>query len=253
MTVVNAVEVATTSSKPSNGQTLISIVLDETGSMNSCWDSTISSFNDYIGSQKTVDHPCRVSLTTFSTQSGFGMRSVHSRGINMLSAMNSARETGQDVRPVFENVAVSTVNPLSRESYKPNGGTNLYDAIGTTIGRIDNQLAGMDSVPSVLVVIITDGEENASSEFTLGAIKMLISAKEAQGWTFIYMGANQDAWKVGQSFGLAKGQTMSYSTAEMADTMTTLSAATASYRGARATGAVAADAVARGFFDDAKK
>lgn len=249
MTVVNAVEVATTQSKPSNGQTLINIVLDETGSMQSCWDPTISSFNDFIGGQKAVDHPCQVSLTTFSTTGRFGSGI---RAMSMNAAMQAARDTGDDVRPVFENIPVSQVGFLSRENYKPNGGTNLYDAIGKTIARVDAQLATQDKVPSVLVVIITDGEENASVEYNLQGIKTLIQAKEAEGWTFIYMGANQDAWKVGSSFGLAKGQTMSYSTTEMAATMSTLSDATATYRTMRATGAVESTAIARNFFDDKK-
>lgn len=250
MTVVNAVEVATTQSKPNNGNTLINIVLDETGSMNSCWDATIASFNDYIGSQKTVGGNCAVSLATFSTQGRFG--AVRSMSLNMTAAMQKARDSGDNVRTVFENVNVQEVGPLSRESYKPNGGTNLYDAIGATIERVSRQLEGQDSIPNVLVVIITDGEENASTEYNLDAVKKLIQAKEQEGWTFVYLGANQDAWKVGASFGLSKGQTMSYSTDHMDSTMATLSAATSTYRATRsamAGSAASLDTVERNFFD----
>jgi len=101
-----------------------------------------------------------------------------------------------------------------------------------------------------LFVIITDGGENASTEFNLSAIRSLIKSKEDDGWTFIYLGANQNAWQVGQTFGLAQGQTMTYSTKNMSDTMSTLASATASYRSLRASGEVAYGSVTKRFFND---
>jgi hypothetical protein len=68
------------------------------------------------------------------------------------------------------------------------------------------------------------------------------------GWTVVYLGANQDAWAVGQTFGLAKGQTMSYNTAQMDTTMETLSAQTALYRSTRGVGGSAQASVAKDFF-----
>lgn len=248
MTEVIAVEVSTTSSKPRNGATLINIVLDETGSMNSCWDATISSFNEYIGSQKTTEGDCSVSLYTFSTLGRYGGTIMRS-AIDMNQTMQKARDSGNDIRPVFENVPVQDVGLLTRENYRPNGGTNLYDAIGATIRNVESQLSGKESVPDVLVVIITDGEENASTEYRLDDIRKLIAAKEQEGWTFIYLGANQDAWQVGASFGLAKGQTMTYNTDEMIETMNVLADATTSYRNLRSSGAVASGTVSRNFFD----
>jgi hypothetical protein len=231
MTQVTAIEVTTTSTKPSNGETLITLVLDETGSMNSCWDSTISSVNDYLGSQKGQDGVARVSLFKFST-----------------SGWNASMDRGEQIRTVFENKVVGEVEELNKQNYKPNGGTNLYDAIGSTIRRIEAQLEPLSEVPDVLVVIVTDGGENASTEFKLEDIKSLVQAKEADGWTFIYLGANQDAWQVGSSFGLSKGQTMTYSTANMAGTMSTLANATTTYRSLRSSGAVERGTVTKNFF-----
>ena len=252
MTEVSAVEVATTSNtKPSNGETLITLVLDETGSMSDCYDSTISSVNDYLGSQKVADGVANVNLYKFSDVSGYGY-SRHNAGFGGIARTAQAavgvHVEPEKIRAVFENTAVANIPALTRETYKPLGGTNLYDAIGSTIRRVESQLDGMDAVPAVLIVIVTDGGENCSREFSLATVKKMVGEKEAQGWTFVYLGANQDAWEVGQSFGLAKGQTMSYSTANMESTMSTLAGATSVYRSMRSSGARAFNAVDKDFF-----
>ncbi len=235
MTIVNAFEVAPVASTPKT-ETLIQFVLDETGSMNSCWDATINSFNEYIGSQKTVNDGmvCRVGLTKFSD-----------------TGRSLSNQLSESIRNVYVQQDIQTIPELTRSTYRPNGGTNLYDAIGKTIVDLD---AIVKPNQNVLAVIITDGEENCSSEYNVQTIKTMIEDRQAKGWTFVYLGANQDAWKVGSSFGLAKGQTMSYSTAEMASTMDSLSMATTTYRSARSM--FAADnksgEVAKDFFGDAK-
>ncbi|MNX91885.1 von Willebrand factor type A domain protein [compost metagenome] len=243
MTLVNAFEVAPVTSTPKT-ETLIQFVLDETGSMNSCWDATINSFNEYIGSQKTVNDglTCRVGLTKFSDIG---------RSFFYASATDNDPKQSQGIRNVFVQKDINDVPLLTRSNYTPNGGTNLYDAIGKTIVDLDGVVKDSQNV---LVVIITDGEENASREYNVSAIKTMIADRQAKGWTFIYLGANQDAWKVGSTFGLAKGQTMSYSTAEMSSTMDSLSLATTSYRSARSLNAVdnKSGEVARDFFGGAK-
>lgn len=203
MTIVNAVEAVST-----NNQTFINIVLDETGSMEICRQSTISSFNEYIQSQKAQPGDCFVSLTMFSTK---------------------WNTSDGPVRTVYKNIPISEVQDLTLETFVPDGGTNLYDAIGKTIN-------GIESTPdsNMLMVIITDGDENSSREFKLEEIKSMVQEKEKQGWTFVYLGANQDAWQVGASFGLARGQTMTYDTSNMHGTMATLNAATSVYRSTRA-------------------
>lgn len=239
MTEVSAVEITSTPSRPSNGETLINLVLDETGSMMSCYDSTISSVNDYLGSQKNVEGVAKVSLFTFSDKGHYGV--------------TNGQESNQNIRSVCENVPVASVEFLNRQNYRPNGGTNLYDAIGHTIRKVEGQLSPLQAIPNVLVVIVTDGGENASREYTLSAIQTLIKEKEAEGWTFIYLGANQDAWRVAQSFGLSQGQAMTYDTNAMDSTMSTLASATTVYRKSRTSGLVAHGTVERNFFSDQEK
>jgi hypothetical protein len=220
MVKVNAFEVNPSTSVEKT-EILIQFVLDETGSMNFCRDDTISSFNDYLGSQASLssDKPCYINLNKFSDSLGsfsYSLKPNHS--------------VSEPIRTIYENVLVNEAVYLNNENYTPSGSTNLYDAIGMTITNLDKLVKPNQDV---LVVIITDGGENSSREYTLSAIKTMIADRQAKGWTFVYLGANQDAWSVGQTFGLSKGQTMTYSTTDMASTMSTLNVATSMYRSAR--------------------
>ncbi len=198
--------------KPSSKVTHITLILDETGSMQSCKNATISSVNEYIATQKNdLSSECVVSLVKFSSGS-------------FLSA-----DASKTVRTVFSRLPLSSVKELTDNDFTPNGMTNLYDAIGVTT----NQLSSADDN---LVIIITDGGENSSKEYTKDSIHSLITSKQSEGWTFVYLGANQDAWQVGQAFGLSKGQTMTYSTTDMQGTMSNLSMATSTYRSMRSSG-----------------
>lgn len=243
MTIVNAFEVApVTSTTTPKTETLIQFVLDETGSMSWCADATIASFNEYIGSQKTVNDgiKCLVGLTKFSEVGRSFYYAETTKNPNSIAS----------TRSVFEAKDINEVPQLTRSSYTPNGGTNLYDAIGQTIARLD---ATVTDAQNVLVVIMTDGEENSSREYNVNSIRKLIEDRQAKGWTFVYLGANQDAWKVGSTFGLSKGQTMAYSTSDMAGTMATLSTATSAYRSARSLNAGAdskSGTVDHNFFGD---
>jgi hypothetical protein len=225
MTIVNAVEVIDTPVKPNNGNTLIHLVLDETGSMDHVRQQTINSINEYLNSQRGLPGECNVTLTTFDVGR---FRPI--------------------VRDVFRNLPIHLVLDLTTDTYRPYGSTNLYDAIGYAISTTSAELEALDTVPNVLLVIITDGEENSSEEYSLSHIQNLIAEKQKENWTIVYLGANQDAWQVGRSFGLSKGQTKTYSTDEMNETMRGLSVATASYRSARSSASVSS--VEQNFFEE---
>lgn len=202
--------------------TIIEFLLDETGSMCNARDATIGSFNEYINSQKRQDGECFISLTMFDD-----------RGI----------------RTQYTDVNVQDVQELTRDGYSPNGMTNLYDAVGSRIGALEHRSKGKPPA-SKLIVIMTDGQDNCSKEFTSHSLKQLVSEREADGWTFVFLGANQDAWKVGQQFGMAKGNTMTYSTENMVGTMDVLAKATTSYRSVRASGLVGNAEAATDFFSN---
>ena len=87
----------------------------------------------------------------------------------------------------YDNVPAKKANPLKPKDYNPCGATPLYDAIGLGIAKINAQATEQDSV---LVTIITDGEENSSEEYNLKMIKNLIEKLKKQNWTFAFIGTD---------------------------------------------------------------
>lgn len=87
----------------------------------------------------------------------------------------------------YDNVRASNANPLKAKDYNPCGATPLYDAIGMGIAKINALITEDDSV---LVTIITDGEENCSEEYSLKMIKNLIEKLKKQNWTFTFIGTD---------------------------------------------------------------
>jgi hypothetical protein len=163
-------------------------LLDVSGSMESCWDDTIGGFNSFLADQKATGGT--LTLIQFD----------------------------HEYRVTCERTAIDDVTPLTRETYKPRGSTALMDAIG----RLIKDWKGT-SHPSV--VILTDGLENSSHKFTKAHIKDLIEQKTKDGWTFAYLGANQDAFAEAGSIGIAPGCTLNYDANRTPDAFRALSAA----------------------------
>lgn len=151
-------------------------LLDESGSMSNCKDQTISGFNEYLQTLKQEKKKINVTLTKFNSNS---------------------------VNIVYSNVPVSKAQLLTNETYVPDGYTPLYDAIGKTVktDKINKK---------TLFVIMTDGQENSSKEYKKDMVVDLIKEQEKSGWTFVYLGADQNAWANAQGMGLSLGNTMSY-------------------------------------------
>jgi len=105
-------------------------------------------------------------------------------------------------------IPLSQVRKLDTKSYQPGGNTALNDAIGITVRKVD---ADRPQVDKVVTVIMTDGEENSSREWTHDAVKGLISQKESEGtWTFIFLGAAPDAWDQGRGYGIPAANVAHY-------------------------------------------
>lgn len=161
-------------------KTIVSFILDKSGSMSSCLDATISGYNEYIGTLKADKKSSYdFSLTLFD---------------NFVEARHSSIEIG-------------VVPELNRESYVPNGGTALYDAVIRTVNEVENK-AGKDKV---LCIIMTDGGENASHEYNQKDLFDKVQKLEKTGnWTFVFLGANQDSWATAQKFGFAPANVANY-------------------------------------------
>ena len=129
----------------------VTLILDETGSMQDCKGAAIAGFNHYVASLRQEPAETRVTLTLFNS-----------------------RKT--EVR--YQAAPVARVHDLDVETYRPNDTTPLYDAIGRTL------TAARQEVPAGvrrLCVILTDGEENASKEFSRSQIFDMIKAYETRG------------------------------------------------------------------------
>lgn len=163
-------------------------LLDRSGSMESCWDDTIGGFNAFVNEQKADGGT--LSLIQFDHEF---LESYHAK-------------------PIDE------VEPLTRETFKPRGSTALLDAIGKTIKNFRS-----NTIPTV--IILTDGKENSSHHYTKSHIKDLIEERTKDGWTFVYLGANQDAFAEAGSIGIAPACTMNYDVTRTPEAFHTLSAA----------------------------
>jgi len=191
----------------------VHVLLDRSGSMESCRDKTIDAFNEYTNALKVQSKAgTRLSLTIFDSES---------------------------IDRIHDAVRVSDVPKLTRDTFVPRGTTPLFDAVGKTIAAIDK----VNLLPDerVAFTILTDGLENASVEMTADAVrKMLTDRQERCNWLVQYLGANQSAWDAGARIGVAAAHAMDYDTDKFADAFQSVSMAQARYRGAPAPAARAA-------------
>jgi len=155
--------------------TEIAFILDRSGSMASMTNAAISGFNEFLKAQQATvdDHgqpiPATFTLILFD----------------------------HEYLPAYNRQDIQTVRPLTLETYVPRGSTALLDAIGRTIDHIGAELAATpeaDRPAKVVIAILTDGEENASRQFSMEAINQRITHQtEKYQWEFMFLGANQDA------------------------------------------------------------
>lgn len=150
------------------------IILDESGSMESIKRAAINGMNETVQSirdaqKKHGDQEHIVSLVSFNSS---------------------------EIKGIYDCVPVAEVKELTDKEYVPDCCTPLYDAMGLSLNHLRAKVNDEDKV---LVTIITDGEENSSSEYNSAAIKALVDSLKEKGWVFAYIGANQDVLKVAQT------------------------------------------------------
>lgn len=141
------------------------IVVDESGSMCVIEKQALAGLNETIQTVKKVQdvHPDMEQHITIMT-----FDSGHKRYI-------------------YDNVLAKDATMLSEKDYNPGGATPLYDAVGIAISRLNAITTDDDHV---LVTIITDGEENCSTEYSLNMIKTLIEKLKKHNWTFSFIGTD---------------------------------------------------------------
>jgi Mg-chelatase subunit ChlD len=155
----------------------IVLLLDRSGSMASCRENALAGVNGYL--REVADDPAliggRITLLTFDNES---------------------------IDTVRDDVALAVCPPLETSEFVPRGATPLLDAVAKAVSLLDGYEGRADD-PRILVVL-TDGYENASQEHTRASVSALLKARQAAGWLVLYLGANQDSWAEAQQLGVER-------------------------------------------------
>jgi uncharacterized protein YegL len=173
----------------------------------------IGGVNTFLDEQKALPDPASIAFVRFDT---------------------GAIERFRPMQPLAD------VQHLTSADFVPRGGTPLLDAVGVTVATLDDDWR-REQPERCVVVIVTDGEENSSVEYTKEKVKALIQSRQDSGkWAFIYLGANVDSFAEAGSMGIARANTANYrNTAKgVKAAYSTLSGSVAKMR---ATGATVAD------------
>jgi len=158
--------------------TAIAVILDRSGSMGKLSKETIEGFNSFVAEQRKVKGEAVLTLATFAS----------------------------DYKLVHDFVPLDSVADLTPATYVCNGYTALLDSVGRTVNSLGARLSAMpeNERPSkIIVLVMTDGEENASTEFAIDKIKEMVQHQTNKySWLFVFSGAGIDAFKGSQSLGM---------------------------------------------------
>lgn len=161
-------------------------ILDKSGSMSGLESDTIGGYNSMLARQKQVEGECVVTTVLFD----HGYELLHDR------------------------IDIKAVQAITEDDYQVGGSTALLDAMGRTINKIATAQKNTSEeyrAEKVICVIITDGEENSSREFSLEKVKQLVEQhKEKANWEFVFLGANMDAIQTAGYFGISADRAQSF-------------------------------------------
>lgn len=168
------------------GLTELVFILDKSGSMGGLETDTIGGFNSMLKKQQAVEGECRITTVLFDNR----YELLHDR------------------------IDIKAVSPITEKEYQVGGSTALLDAVGRTIHKIGNaqkNTADDYRAEKVMFVIITDGEENSSREYSSDKVKALIERQKTKyGWEFIFLGANIDAVETAGRFGISADRAQNF-------------------------------------------
>lgn len=184
-------------------KTEILVITDRSGSMGTINSAACRGFNSFIDEQRGVPGDARVTLAMFS----------------------------DTYRLSYQAAPLASVPYL--ESLNPGGMTAMYDAIGRTMDEQGRRIKAEGWADKVIVVIITDGQENASKQYHAGKIKQMIDHAREHGWEFVFLAANINTMEVADKIGIQREYAHSF-LANAQGAMTgyaTVSAVTRSLRG----------------------
>ncbi len=169
--------------RQADGPVHIWYLIDRSGSMGPLREAVVEGVNNFVADQQKVPGPARFTLVQFDGEDPFDV--------------------------LIDGKRLEAVTPLPYDRYQPRGMTPLYDAIGSLIDAAEQRMADRrrkgKADEDQLVVIFTDGLENASAHWDRTEIFARIEEKKAEGWTFAYFGADQDSYAAAAQVGIAQG------------------------------------------------
>jgi len=158
--------------------TEIICVIDRSGSMETIKKEAIGGFNAFLEEQKKLPGDANLSVVLFD----------------------------HEYSPQFSG-PLADAKPFDASTYQPRGTTALLDAVGRTIDDTGKRLAALaeqDRPNKVIMLILTDGQENASKDYQKARVKELIEQQRSKyNWEFVFLAANQDAFAEGGQLGIA--------------------------------------------------
>ena len=173
------------------GLTEIIYILDRSGSMSGLEADTIGGFNSMMEKQKKTGEKAIVSTVLFDDVS----------------------------EVIHDRVPIENIGKMTDEQYFVRGCTALLDAVGGAIhhiGNVHKYAREEDRPEKTIVVITTDGMENASRKYSREKIEKMVKKQQKKyGWEFIFIGANIDAYSEAQKYGIRKDRAVNYVCDEM--------------------------------------
>lgn len=165
--------------------THISVILDRTGSMQSIREDTIGGFNAFLHEQQAEPGEATLTLVQFDSQDPYEV--------------------------IHHYQPIQGIPDLTSATYVPRASTPLLDALGRGINDLEKHITDLDQKPArIIMVIITDGQENASREFTHAQIKKMIAAKQQENWQFVFLSADLSAINDAARSGIKMSSSMAF-------------------------------------------
>lgn len=168
-----------------NELTELVFILDRSGSMCGLENDTIGGFNGMLEKQKKEEGKANVTTVLFD----------------------------DEIETIHDRFPLEVVEPLTDKDYYVRGCTALLDAVGSTVKKVENiqnRLPQELKADKVIFIITTDGQENASHEYSANMVKKMIEKNQEKGWQFLFLGANIDAVEEASKLGINKSHAIKY-------------------------------------------
>lgn len=182
----------------SNQEMDVYFLLDRSGSMYNCWDSTIDSINDYVTELKSDNTKANISVYAFDSE--------------------------EPLKKAIDKVKIDSWMNLKDLGIQPRGMTPLNDAIGKLFQEIK-----LSNPNKATIIILTDGQENHSKEFKNEDVKKIMDEFKNKNYNVVFLGADIDSFSQASNYGMTRDAVLDFSKTNVKSTMKSVASATNFY------------------------